>query len=1216
MWQKVTNKNIQISGERKIIPQITSFLQLDDVAFKQLQPSIPSEESGRFVIFALPTPDGTTKDFKVFESVCMEPALAAKYPMIKTYQAISVDDASVTAKLDYTEFGFHAMVFAKEGVYFIDPYSNINSSYYNCYYKKFYTRQTAQYAPCQTETLTEKIANQTNSNSLIGSNNQSTGSDNLIVPDGKRRIFRLALSCTIEYSAAVASPGPTKARVLAAMVTSMNRVNGVFEKDLSIHMNLVANNDTLIFITSDNFSNNNGGAMLGQNQTVCDARIGNANYDIGHVFSTGGGGVAGLGVICVTGDKANGVTGSGTPVGDGFDIDYVAHEMGHQYGANHTFNAGTGACGGNRAGNAAYEPGSATTIMGYAGICDVNDIALHSDDYFHRKSIEEMYTYISSTSCAVIPANSNTPPTVANYAATFNIPYKTSFEITTSATDAENHPLNYCWEEYDLGPQGNWNVANNTTAPLFRSFLPTVSGTRVFPVWDSLINNSIKYKGEVLPEVARNIKFRCTVRDNDNGYGAFNAPNTDLLLKSVVTPTLFRVTSFPTASAFNGNTTQTINWDVANTTASPISCSNVDIYLSLDSARTFPYLLASNVANDGTESVLIPDVVTANASARIKVKGHGNVFFDLNNGWIKINQGIPPVVSKFTASDSVICEGTSITFTNTSTGPVDSVRWSINGGSPSTSISLTTVASTFNNSGFFNISIIAYKAGIASAAFNKTIQVKPTPTFVFTPTAPTTCAGDSIEITADYLLGATCIWSTGSPNQTIKVAPLVNTYYSVTVTNDGCTAVDSVLVTVKPTATTNLSSTICSNENYTIGNQTFNTEGLHTVVLQTTQGCDSTVNLTLTVNPTKTTDIAQTICSNGSVTVGTQTFNTAGLHTVVLQTSTGCDSTVNLTLTVNPTKTTDIAQTICSNGSVTIGNQTFNTDGLHTVVLQTSEGCDSTVNLTLTVNPTKTTDIEQTICSNGSVTVGNQTFNTEGLHTVMLQTSTGCDSTVNLTLTVNPTKTTDIAQTICSNESVTIGNQTFNTDGLHTVVLQTSFGCDSTVNLTLTVEQLPAKPSISQSHDTLFSNVIVAGATYNWYLNGDLVAATTVPFYKFTVNNIYTVKIITTNCESELSATYNASLPTGIKSNKLDISFAIYPNPNNGFFDIKITALKSAKYDLTLYNVTGQEILKDELNIQQGENVKRFNLNDVAKGMYFITLKNEDGISTQNIIVQ
>lgn len=294
LWHKVTNKNIQIAGERKIIPQTFSLIQLDDATFRQLQPSIPTEESGRFIIMSLPTPDGAVKDFKVFERTCMEPALAAKYPMIKTYQAISVEDASVTAKLDYTEFGFHAMVFAKEGVYFVDPYSNKNTGYYNCYNKKGYYRSTAQSAPCQTITMTEKLAQQAanNPSSLLGNSTTTSGTDNLVVQDGKRRIFRLALACTIEYSAAVAGPTPTKPLVLSAMVTSVNRVNGVYEKDLSIHMNLVANNDTLIFITSDNFSNNNGGAMLSQNQTVCDARIGNANYDIGHVFNAGGGGVA------------------------------------------------------------------------------------------------------------------------------------------------------------------------------------------------------------------------------------------------------------------------------------------------------------------------------------------------------------------------------------------------------------------------------------------------------------------------------------------------------------------------------------------------------------------------------------------------------------------------------------------------------------------------------------------------------------------------------------------------------------------------------------------------------------------------------------------------------------------------------------------------------------------------------------------------------------
>ena len=168
------------------------------------------------------------------------------------------------------------MVFGTDGVYFIDPYSNVNTGFYNCYNKKDYTRQNNNYSVCEVE---DQMAS---GNRLIQQDNQGNS-----VTDGVRRTFRLALACTLEYSNAVAAPTVTKPRVLSAMVTSMNRVNGVYEKDLSIHMNLVAKNDTLIFIGSDNFSNNNGGAMLGENQTVCNARIGTANYDIGHVFSTG-----------------------------------------------------------------------------------------------------------------------------------------------------------------------------------------------------------------------------------------------------------------------------------------------------------------------------------------------------------------------------------------------------------------------------------------------------------------------------------------------------------------------------------------------------------------------------------------------------------------------------------------------------------------------------------------------------------------------------------------------------------------------------------------------------------------------------------------------------------------------------------------------------------------------------------------------------------------
>jgi hypothetical protein len=1347
-WQNVSNKKLELKGERKITPQQSNVVQLDDMAFLSFLQTIPTEASGQFALLSLPTPDGTIKNFKVFERTCMEKELADRYPMIKTYQAIAVENPAITAKLDYTPFGFHAMVFDNDKTYFIDPYTNINTGYYNCYYKKGYMRSNAQVAACETHGKPTIVTDDGIAQRLMQQHIDNQDPTAITSP-GLKRTFRLALSCTIEYSAAVGGPTPTKATVLAAMVTSVNRINGVYEKELSIHMNLVARNDTLIFINSDNFSNNNGGSMLGQNQTVCDARIGNANYDIGHVFSTGGGGVAFLGVICSAGEKAQGVTGSSNPVGDAYDIDYVAHEMGHQFGANHTFNANSGSCSGNREASVAYEPGSGTTIMAYAGICTTNDVAQHSDDYFHRASLNEIYTYISSTSCAVTANNGNASPTVNNYLSTYYIPYKTSFEITASATDLGGRPISYCWEEWDLGPGGNWNATNNTTAPLFRSFLPSSSSTRVFPIWDSLINNSIKYRGEVLPEVARDTKFRCTVRNiNVDGYGAYNAPDVNLTLKSIVTPSLFRVNSFPTLSTITGNTQQTITWDVAGTTASPISCANVDIYLSLDSARTFPYLLANNVANDGSEVVTIPNVVTANASARIKVKGNGNVFFDLNNGWIKINQGIITTVASFTTSDTVICEGSSSTFTNTSTGSPDSVRWTINGGTVTTSTSSTTVTSTFNTAGSYTVSLIAYKTGIASVPYSKTIVVKPKKVTNLTQSV---CSGGSVTIGNETFttsgLHTVVLQSSLGCDSTVNLTLTVNpkpvtsltqsvcSGGSVTIGNQtfttsglhtvvlqsslGCDSTVNLTLTVNPKPITNLTQSVCSGGSVTIGNQTFTTSGLHTVVLQSSLGCDSTVNLTLTVNPKPITNLTQSVCSGGSVTIGNQTFTTSGLHTVVLQSSLGCDSTVNLTLIVNPKPVTNLTQSVCNGESVTIGNEIFTTSGLHTVVLQSSLGCDSTVNLTLTVNPKPVTNLTQSVCSGGSVTIGNEIFTTSGLHTVVLQSSLGCDSTVNLTLTVNPKPVTNLTQSVCNGESVTIGNEifttsglhtvvlqsslgcdstvnlsltvnptpivalneticqgnsitvgnetfttsgshtvvlqsslgcdstvnlsltvnptpivalneticqgnsitvgneTFTTSGLHTVILQTSLGCDSTVNLNLSVEALPTTPSITQINDTLFCNVIISGATYNWYKAGVLVNSSLSPFYKLSSGEInFTLKVISQyNCESEISVPFNP-MPTSIKSNKLDVSFSILPNPNNGSFEINITSDKNTIYHLSIYNVAGQEISSEDVNIQKGKNNKLMHLTAIEKGMYFIMLTGKDGVLTQSIIVQ
>jgi hypothetical protein len=634
LWQLLTDKEVNAPGEQKLFPKLYVLAKLNTPAFKQFQFLIPPDEFGVPVFITLPTPDGSTMDFRIFEAPMMEAPLAAKYPNIKTYTGIATADERITAKFDYTQFGFHAKVFDGTNTYFIDPYTNINSDWYMVYYKNQFAKPINQRMACDVGETDELISPR----EAIDIQGQTVPAMMYKQNGSLRRTYRLALACTVEYSAAVGGPTPTKASVLAAMVTSMNRVNGLFEREFSMRANLVANNDTLIFIgaaNSDPYTNSNGGTMLGQNQTTCNARIGSSNYDFGHVFSTGGGGIASLASVCNNNSKAQGVTGSPNPVGDPFDIDYVAHEMGHQFGGEHTFNSITGSCSGNRSSSSAYEIGSATTIMGYAGICGSDNIQSNSDDYYHVRSLEQM-TNTSVSTCAGNTASNNQLPTLSPISATHIIPYRTAFEFTAVGTDADNNPLTYCWEQWDRGGNGSaWN-ATTTTAPLLRSFKPASSATRVCPQWKELIKNTETYLGEVLPNNARIVKFRCTLRDINNGYGAFYTTPDTLRLDVRTTTDLYRVTSQTTATTWTGDSPQTITWDVAGTNAAPFNVSNVNIYASIDSGRTFPFLVGANLPNNGTATIISPNSNTT--GCRIKVKAAGNVFFDLNDGWIRINQ--------------------------------------------------------------------------------------------------------------------------------------------------------------------------------------------------------------------------------------------------------------------------------------------------------------------------------------------------------------------------------------------------------------------------------------------------------------------------------------------------------------------------------------------------------------------------------------------------
>lgn len=640
LWSEQNEKDIIVTGERYIKPQVYKVFKLNLNSLTNLLSDVPMEFSSdatrKVRIINIPLPDGSYQKFQFVESPVMSPELARKAPEVRTFLGYGIDDEYATVRFDITPQGFHAMILSPFGRVFVDPYAQGDIENYISYYTKDY-RNPNKSRDCELEALEDRIAEM----NYLMKNFEKTK----IGP--QLRTYRLALACTGEYAT---FHGGTVPSVRAAMVTSVNRVVGVYEKELGIRMVLVANNDTLIFLNAatDPYTNTNGSAMLSQNQTTIDSRIGSANYDIGHVFSTGGGGVASLACVCINGMKARGVTGSPQPVGDPFDIDYVAHEMGHQFGANHTFNSITGSCGGgNRVASKAYEPGSGSTIMAYAGICGSDNLQPNSDPYFHTASYDEIVTYTnngSGNSCAQITNTGNSAPIVTVPTGGFYIPRNTPFALTGSASDPNGDPLTYDWQQFDLGPAGAWNNPSGN-APIFRVWNPTTTPTRTFPRLQNLLNNTTVV-GEVMPTYARNLTFRMVVRDNKAAGGGVDYAQIQFFVDGSSGP--FQVTYPNTNLTLAGYSTQTITWDVANTNLAPVNCANVRISLSLDGGNTFPIVLANSTPNDGSEAVVLPPNQTT--QARIKVEAVGNIFFDISNVNFAIQGVIPVELVSFTHS--------------------------------------------------------------------------------------------------------------------------------------------------------------------------------------------------------------------------------------------------------------------------------------------------------------------------------------------------------------------------------------------------------------------------------------------------------------------------------------------------------------------------------------------------------------------------------------
>jgi len=571
----------------------------------------------------LPMPDGSTETFVLFNDPIMHPDLARRYPEIQTFGGYALNDPATTVRLDLSPHGFNATILSdKRDAVLITPVA-VGDNRHNISYFKKHSRRDENWT-CLFEGSHADKGHQKAESMAAGD-------------CGTRREYRLAIAATAEYTN---FHGGTVALALAAMNTTMNRVNGVYERECSIRMNLIADTDDLIYTDAmtDPYTNGNTGAMIGENQSNIDTEIGGANYDIGHVFGLNSGGLASLGVVC-SGSKARGVTGSGSPVGDAFDIDYVAHEIGHQFNANHTFNEnGTGSCdAANVNPGTAFEPGSGTTILAYAGICGATDVQSNSDAYFHAISLQEIGNFVVSgggSGCDNPVAVTNNPPTV-NAGANFTIPVSTPFRLTATGSDPNGNPLTFCWEQMDNQLIPHPPATTATEGPVFRSFTPVASPTRYFPRLPVILNNTLASTWEVLPSVARTMNFRATVRDNLPAGGCTGEDDMVVTVSANSGP--FRITGIgPDDNCLFADASTTITWDVANTTAAPVSCANVDIWLSTDGGQNFGILLADNVPNSGSASVNVP-ATAITQTGRIMVICSDNIFLNVNQKDIAID---------------------------------------------------------------------------------------------------------------------------------------------------------------------------------------------------------------------------------------------------------------------------------------------------------------------------------------------------------------------------------------------------------------------------------------------------------------------------------------------------------------------------------------------------------------------------------------------------
>ncbi len=632
-WQKESSKkNINKSFSQRFEVHNGQQFSFDEALFKKELIGISAARKN-FKIVYFPDEKGQLMAFQVFETPVFSPELSKKYPNIKSYSGRSIDQKNTKIRFSVSHNGIQSMMVRsnQQGTVFMQKDSGDN---YVVYKRDPNAKRNSEFL-CSTKSIMDK---------------SNDGLVRRTVNDQVLRKYRLAVTASGEYTE---HHGGTIVDALAAINATVTRINQVFETDLAITLELISGLEPVIF--TDPLTDPYSGSLSSKVQNTLDTTIGSANYDIGILFNKANqsdGNAGFIGAVCVENRKGSAYATGEVPEGDLFDIDFVSHEMGHQFGANHTWSfesEGT---------QVQVEPASGTTIMGYAGITGINNVAPMGEDYFHYVSIVQITDYIKTTSCAQEIGLTNTPPVVTP-TGNFTIPKSTAFSLTASATDTDvDDVLTYAWEQIDDGvvPQSVFGP-NNPNGANFRSQKPSTEATRYFPKLSRVVSGNLTQSSpqintawETVSNVEREMNFALTVRDNAVGGGQIVSDLVNVFVENSAGP--FKVTSQSSNVVTVAGTVETITWDVANSNMAPINVQTVNILLSIDGGVSFPITLAADVINDGSHDIVLPGEATT--EARIMIEANDNIFFAVNASDFEIEGS--EIILSFDELDQEVCQ--------------------------------------------------------------------------------------------------------------------------------------------------------------------------------------------------------------------------------------------------------------------------------------------------------------------------------------------------------------------------------------------------------------------------------------------------------------------------------------------------------------------------------------------------------------------------------